>query len=102
MRLSKRLINLLKKASLSSFGDYDLYLFGSRVDDTKRGGDIDLAIKTTMNKKEFSKKKVIFKTFLFKNGFDLKIDLVQFNNTIDTLLYDEINATCKKINFTSY
>ncbi|MCF6309148.1 MAG: nucleotidyltransferase domain-containing protein [Sulfurimonas sp.] len=102
MRLSNRLIKLIKKASIYSFGNKEVYLFGSRVDDTKKGGDIDLAIKTVMDKKEFNKQKIKFKTFLFRQGFDLKIDLVQFSDNIDAILYDEISSTGQKINFTSY
>ncbi|NCO00525.1 MAG: nucleotidyltransferase domain-containing protein [Epsilonproteobacteria bacterium] len=97
MRLSNRLIKLIQKASADSFGNSEIFLFGSRTDDTKKGGDIDLAVKTVVDKKEFTKQKIKFKTFLFKHGFDLKIDLVQFNNNIDSLLYNEINSTCQKI-----
>ena len=41
-----RLDNLQKKALQNAVKDVngDVYLFGSRVDDTKRGGDIDLLI----------------------------------------------------------
>ena len=33
---------MIKKAFHESFGEGTIYLFGSRVDDIKRGGDIDL------------------------------------------------------------
>jgi len=42
MRLTEFEINSIKKAFLESFQDGKIYLFGSRVDDTKKGGDIDL------------------------------------------------------------
>jgi len=42
MRLEQYEIDGIKKAFKESFGDGKIYLFGSRVDDSKRGGDIDL------------------------------------------------------------
>ena len=38
MRLSKSVIALLKEAASGSFGDTDIFLFGSRVGDGKKGG----------------------------------------------------------------
>ena len=47
MRLSTDKINYLKKLSLELFNSSDIYLFGSRVDDALKGGDIDIYIQTT-------------------------------------------------------
>lgn len=44
MRLSKEQIDTLKEAIFKVDEDASLYLFGSRADDSKRGGDIDLLI----------------------------------------------------------
>lgn len=51
MRLTKQQIHCLIDATHSCFGDNaDIWLFGSRVDDTKKGGDIDLYIETDLEK----------------------------------------------------
>ena len=42
MRLTNSEINSIKRVFLDLFHTGKVYLFGSRVDDTKRGGDIDL------------------------------------------------------------
>ena len=44
MRLREEEIAVLKNSLNQLATDAHLYLFGSRVDDTKRGGDIDLFI----------------------------------------------------------
>ncbi len=90
MRLSDRLKNLILSAVDSSFGDVQIYLFGSRVDDSRKGGDIDIALSVDMSKDEFRKKRITFKRYLMQKGYDLKIDLVQWNHKIDDLLYREI------------
>jgi len=47
MRLTEFEINAIKQCALEIFGDnVQVLLFGSRVDDSKKGGDIDLYIKT--------------------------------------------------------
>jgi len=98
MRLSKRIITILQDNIKKSFGNVNVYLFGSRTDDNKRGGDIDLAIDTNISKQEFRKKKSLLLTMLIKIDFDYKIDIVNFN-TKDKLLYDEIHQNSIKINF---
>ena len=44
MRLSSNEINTLKHKLYELSTEAKLYLFGSRVDDTKNGGDIDLLL----------------------------------------------------------
>ncbi len=47
MRLNRQEIDVLIQATRCSFGDNaKIWLFGSRVDDAKKGGDIDLYIET--------------------------------------------------------
>ena len=96
MRLSKRLQQIIKQSSLVSFGDVGVYLFGSRVDDDKTGGDIDIAIDDNLSQDEFFKKKIIFLSSMVRSGLDLKIDVVQYKTT-DKLLYSEIRNHCVKL-----
>lgn len=43
MRLSEKQVDLIKSAAAEIFGaETRVWLFGSRVDDQRRGGDIDL------------------------------------------------------------
>ena len=42
MRLTDFEQKMIKKAFIESFEEGEIYLFGSRVDENKRGGDIDL------------------------------------------------------------
>ena len=52
MRLSKREIEAILQVAEDIYGtDVKVYLFGSRVDDSRRGGDIDLLVRTTFEKK---------------------------------------------------
>ncbi len=47
MRLTETQRNLIKSAVARIIGpDSKVWLFGSRVDDSKRGGDIDLLVET--------------------------------------------------------
>jgi len=51
MRLTPDEISNIKQSILTLDANADVYLFGSRVDDAKRGGDIDLLITSTRLKK---------------------------------------------------
>ncbi|MHB1896659.1 MAG: nucleotidyltransferase domain-containing protein, partial [Metallibacterium sp.] len=47
MRLTPEQAAIIRSAAAEVFGsDARVWLFGSRVDDSKRGGDIDLLIET--------------------------------------------------------
>ncbi|MEA3315785.1 MAG: nucleotidyltransferase domain-containing protein [Campylobacterota bacterium] len=96
MRLSKRVIDILQDNIKKSFGDVNIYLFGSRTDDNKKGGDIDLAIDTNISREEFRKKKSSLLALLIRIDFDYKIDIVNFN-TKDELLYNEIEQNHIKL-----
>lgn len=89
MRLERIIIDKIKEAIYDSFGNVNIYLFGSRTDDMKSGGDIDLAIDVDISRIEFRKNKIRFLTNLIKKDFDLKIDLVNYN-TKDLLLKNQI------------
>ena len=50
MRVTTNQINILKNLAYQYFGeDAELWLFGSRTDDRKKGGDYDFFIETSMN-----------------------------------------------------
>lgn len=44
MRLEPYEIKVIQDSFINNFHSVKIYLFGSRVDDTKKGGDIDLYI----------------------------------------------------------
>jgi len=96
MRLEKRIVDKLKLAVKNSFGDVKVYLFGSRVDDTKKGGDIDIAIDADVSRLEFRKMKAKFISNLIRNDFELKIDVVNYN-TKDKLLHEAIRSNALQI-----
>ena len=92
MRLSGSLLDVIKRAAFESFGDAGVYLFGSRADDAKVGGDIDLAIDAQMSTEEFRRKKAAFFAYMIRAEYDLKIDIVQYNSD-DPLLFSEIRSS---------
>ena len=52
MRLQKQEIHTILQVARNIYGEkVKVYLFGSRLDNTKRGGDIDLLIRTDEEKK---------------------------------------------------
>ena len=59
MRLSQYEVESIKKAFQQSFEDGEVYLFGSRVDDSLKGGDIDLYLQPA-GKNNLSEKKSDF------------------------------------------
>lgn len=56
MRLTNKELDIIKKEVISIFSESKIYLFGSRLDDSKKGGDIDLYIIPYNNEDAFRKK----------------------------------------------
>ena len=77
MRLTQQEIKAIKKTFKEVFEEGDIYLFGSRVDDTKRGGDIDLYVDTplSLNTRESLEKKSKFRLKLYELIGEQKINI---------------------------
>ena len=79
MRLTRQYQETIKRNTLNIFGkDTKVMLFGSRVDDAKKGGDIDLYIVLPykVNAKKILEKKSEFKLQLYSLLGEQKIDMV--------------------------
>jgi len=78
MRLLDKEVDIIKKTFKTMFDNGNIYLFGSRVDDTKNGGDIDLFldIKDNIDKEEILERKINFLIALKDKIGDQKIDVV--------------------------
>ena len=87
MRLSTYYINSIKSVFNSIFGEGKIYLFGSRVDDTKKGGDIDLYMEVS-NKENLFEKKIKFLSKLKQKIENQKIDVI-FNEDATRLIEKE-------------
>lgn len=75
MRLTDYEIDSIKKAFHEAFGKGKIYLFGSRVDDSKKGGDIDLYIQAE-DAQYMLIKKIEFLVNLKEKIGDQKIDVI--------------------------
>jgi predicted nucleotidyltransferase len=76
MRLSQNQISAILKTKELFFPEAKIYLFGSRVDDTRSGGDIDLYILSETSISEGVKKRIDFLVMLKSLIGDQKIDVV--------------------------
>ncbi|MDD2723478.1 MAG: nucleotidyltransferase domain-containing protein [Methylovulum sp.] len=86
MRLASNKIDHLKTAIKAIMPTAKIYLFGSRVDDTKKGGDIDLLIlgERTL---DFLEKATIEREF-FRAFGEQKLDLVSFEFSSNDVFKD--------------
>lgn len=74
MRISKEQIDFLKREILAIIPDAEIYLFGSRVDKEKKGGDIDIMI---LSKKKITwKEKSEIRWKFFERFGEQKIDII--------------------------
>ena len=77
MRLTESQIKAIKTTISDIFGkDSSVYLFGSRVDDKARGGDIDLLVQSDYEGRVALEKKLKTQARLFRLIGDRKIDLI--------------------------
>jgi len=85
IRLSKSEINIIKSVACEVWGDQTMiYLFGSRTDDSTKGGDIDLFVELM---EEQEPKKIM----LQKAEFLGKLDILLGEQKIDVLVRTHYN-----------
>ena len=87
MRLTSHQQTIIKKLTAEIFGqDARLMLFGSRVDDTKKGGDIDLYIEVQDSQVVLDKKIKLLTALNLALG-EQKIDLIVNDFTKEKTIY---------------
>jgi uncharacterized protein len=87
MRLTKNEITSIHNSAIKYFGENSkVFLFGSRIDDNKKGGDIDLYLETDLKDGVFNKK-VEMLTYLNLRLGEQKIDLVINNFQRDKSIF---------------
>jgi predicted nucleotidyltransferase len=75
MRLSSQEVVVLKNTLQALSESAQLYLFGSRVDDSKRGGDIDLlVVDKTLTQKDLRKLRIDFCQMFGEQKMDILLD----------------------------
>jgi predicted nucleotidyltransferase len=74
MRLSQEEINIIKSNILKYIQDAKIILFGSRVYDYKKGGDIDIFVET--NKNVSLKQQIKILVELELKGIGRKVDMI--------------------------
>ncbi len=77
MRLTEKQIDIIKRIAKKHFGNSArVFLFGSRVDDSRKGGDIDLFIKSNETALLTFNNKIQFLVDIKLHIGDRKIDVV--------------------------
>lgn len=90
MRLKKDEIAVFKNSLSGLTDDYKLYLFGSRVDDTKKGGDIDLlVVSKTLTKRDLRKVRCDFYKHYGEQKIDIILDDGSFKTTFTRMILPE-------------
>jgi len=80
MRLTEEQVEIIRQGVIKYFGEKSVvYLFGSRVDDTKKGGDIDLLVEADYSSEEMFLKKINLLTELQMKLGERKIDIITSN-----------------------
>ena len=91
MRLTSKQHKAIKKYFIEIFKEGEIYLFGSRVDDNRKGGDIDLYLRLK-ERKNLVVKKLDFLVKLKREIGLQKIDVVfdkNLNRAIDRVAMNE-------------
>ena len=95
MRLLPQYKETIKRSFLEVFGQGEVYLFGSRTNDAKRGGDIDLFLEIE-DKRDLFAKKLKFLARIKKRLGEQKIDVV-FNEDPKRLIEKEARKWAIKL-----
>lgn len=89
MRINPDQIELAVKVIRSYFSDAAVWLFGSRVDDTRRGGDFDFYIETTLPDIALPMARARGD---LTDGLGMKVDLAVNNHTGDKPIFQIARA----------
>lgn len=92
MRLKEDEISVIKKNILHFDPEAKIYLFGSRVNDMAKGGDIDILV---ISEKIGFIEKVKIRTGIFKNIEEQKLDLVvkkDFSDLFVKMIEDDLQC----------
>jgi predicted nucleotidyltransferase len=73
MRLSAHELNVIRSEVLNADADGKIFLFGSRADDSRRGGDIDLFVETSYR---LDLKRRMLLEHRISSACDTKVDMV--------------------------
>ncbi|MCK9367465.1 MAG: nucleotidyltransferase domain-containing protein [Metallibacterium scheffleri] len=77
MRLTPEQVAIIRSAAAEVFGaDARVWLFGSRVDDSKRGGDIDLYLETAQTSASVVQRQARLWSLLQQRLGEQRIDIV--------------------------
>jgi len=87
VRLNQQYIRVIKQSFEDVFQNGEVYLFGSRIDDDKKGGDIDLYL-IINNKINLFRKKLKFLAKIKRVLGEQKIDVI-FNIDDNRLIEKE-------------
>jgi len=90
MRLTKSETDCLKNTLNGLSSEAKLYLFGSRLDDNKQGGDIDLlVVSSSLKQRDIRKLRLDFFTLFGEQKIDIVLDNGEFNNPFNQLIYKQ-------------
>ena len=91
MRLSPQEQDVLKSTLNVLAPNAELYLFGSRTDDKKRGGDIDLlVVSDTLKKHDIRKLRMAFMAEFGEQKMDIVLDDGQFKDPFVQLIKPQL------------
>lgn len=90
MRVEKEKLQFIKKCVQKNIGTAAVYLFGSRTNNNKKGGDIDILVIGTRRLK--LSEKIDIRIGFYKKFGEQKLDIVSFskneNNSFKSLALD--------------
>ena len=95
MRLTEFEVKSIVQIFNAHFGTGDIYLFGSRVDDRLKGGDIDLYIDTQDSDDLFEKKLRFMRDLKVKIG-EQKVDVVISSDKERSIEKEELKTIISK------
>ncbi len=90
MRLTTNEINVLKNKLHLLSDEAKIFLFGSRTDDNKKGGDIDLLIVSEkLTKKDIRKLRLDFFDHFGEQKLDIVLDNGNFSSPFTKIIYNK-------------